>query len=415
MASRKRGSVQQRGKSISVVIDEGEQPWRRCPTPRCTGSLFTDKAGEMACERCSSPLEPPVMHRRREWHSGFKTKGEANKALVAMLGEADKGIHVEPSTLTVRSYVETQWIRSLETSNLRESTVEMYRRSVKSYILPHLGQLRLRDVTPARVAAWLETLKAAGIGDRTIEVAGITAGKLFKSAFDRELISRNPTDNAAVREARPHPKAQKPTVWSAEETRRFLDSQRDDRLFALWRLAVTTGMRRGELAALRWSDLDLEAGALRVSHTFAVVGYRVVESEPKTEKGWRTIGLDSATVTALKAHRTRQAEEMLAIGRRADRDGYVFTANPQGDAFHPQRLTQLLQSKAKAASLPPIHLHCLRHGHATAALEAGVPMKVVSERLGHSSISITADIYSHVTAAVDQAAAAQVAAAIDGA
>ena len=412
-ASRKRGSVQVRGRSISVVIDLGEAPWRKCPKPGCAGSVFTDKTGPMACERCSQPLEAPVLHRRREWHSGYKTKGEANKALVAMLGEADKGIHVEPSTLTVRSYVETQWLRSLETSNLRESTVEMYRRSVRSYVLPHLGALKLRDVTPARVAAWLETLKAAGIGDRTIEVAAITAGKLFRSAFDRELISRNPCDNAAVREARPHPKAKAPTVWSTEETKRFLDSQAGDRLFALWRVAATTGLRRGELAALRWSDLDLNAGSLRVSHTLAVVGYKVAESEPKTEKSRRTVGLDSATVSALKAHRTRQAEEMFAIGRRPGKDGYVFTANPQGDAFHPQRFTQILEAKAKAAGLPPIHLHCLRHGHATHALEAGVPMKVVQERLGHSSIAITSDIYSHVLAATDQAAAAQVAAVLD--
>jgi integrase len=368
----------------------------------------------MKCERCGEPLEAPIPQRRREWHSGFKTKGEANKVLSALLGEIDKGIHVAPSTLTVREFAETQWLRSLETSNLRESTCEMYRRSVRSYVLPHLGTLKLRDVSPARVAAWLETLKAAGVGERTTEVAGITAGKLFKSAFDRELISRNPCDNAAVREARPHPTAKAPTVWSPEETRRFLDSQREDRLFALWRLAVTTGLRRGEISALRWSDVDLDAGALRVSHTFAVVGYRVVESEPKTEKSRRTIGLDPATVAALKAHRVAQAEEMLAIGRRPAKDGYVFTANPEGEPYHPQRFTQLLQSRAKTVGLPPIHLHCLRHGHATHALEAGVAMKVVSERLGHSSIAITADTYSHVTAAIDQAAAVQVAAAIDG-
>jgi integrase len=414
MASRKRGSVRVRGSSISVVLDLGEHPWRKCPTPKCIGSVFTASTKELACERCGELLERPVLQRRREWHSGYRTKGEANKALTAMLGDVDRGVHVEPSALTVREFAEGTWIRSLESGNLRESTVEMYRRSMTHYVLPHLGPFKLRDVTPARLAAWLESLKSAGTGDRTVEIAGITAHKLLKSALDRELIHRNPADNAAVREARPKAKAKIPTVWTMEQTHAFLESQREDRLFALWRLATNTGLRRGELAALRWSDLDLDGASLRVSHTFSVVGYRVVESEPKTEKSRRTIGLDPATVTALKTHQTRQSKEMLAIGRGRSDDGYVFTSNPQGEPFHPQRLIQMLTAKAKAAGLPIVKLHDLRHGHATHAREAGVDMKMISDRLGHSSTSITADIYSHVTPAADKAAAAQVAAAIDG-
>ena len=137
-------------------------------------------------------------------------------------------------------------------------------------------------------------------------------------------------DKPELREALPKVDKSEPTVWTTEQTRAFLDSQADDRLFALWRLAVMTGLRRGELASLRWSDLDLEAGSLRVSHTFAVIGYRVVESEPKTEKSRRTIGLDPVTVSALKAHRERQSEEMLAVGSRPAEDAYVFTASPEG-------------------------------------------------------------------------------------
>jgi integrase len=262
------------------------------------------------------------------------------------------------------------------------------------------------------LASWLEGLKAAGVGDRTVEVAGITAHKLLKSALDRELIARNPADNSAVRSARPKAKASTPNIWTAEQTYAFLDAQRNDRLFALWRVATMTGLRRGELAGLQWSDVDLDAGTLRVTRTRVVVGYEVLDSTPKTLSGNRVISLDGETVAALRRHWANQAAERLATDLWEGSD-YLF-CDEIGRPYHPQRFTQMLAAKAKAAGLPPVKIHALRHGHATAGLEAGVPLKVMSERLGHSSIQITADVYSHVSTAVDQAAADTIAAAIDG-
>ena len=413
MPSRKRGSVVVRGKSISVVLDLGEQPWRKCPTPRCPGSVFTATRTAMICERCGEPLADPVPNRRRAWHSGFKTKAEANRKLTELLGATDSGTFVEPSILTVRQFAEDHWVPSLRASDLRESTVASYVRSLRTYVLPRLGGVRLRDVSPARLAAWLDQLKADGAGDRTVEIAGVTAHKLFKAAMDRELISRNPADNPAVRAARPKAKAKIPAIWSAEETRRFLEDQSADRLFALWRLAAMSGLRRGELCGLRWADVDLDAGTLRVSTTRVVVDYKVVESGPKTARSARTIGLDPATVGALRAHRAQQAAERLAAGELWAGDDHVFV-DELGRPYHPQRLTQMFATRARAAGLPVIKLHALRHGHATHGIEAGVDLKIMSERLGHSSYSITADIYSHVTPAVDAAAAAKVAAAVDG-
>jgi integrase len=288
----------------------------------------------------------------------------------------------------------------------------MYERSARRYLLPHLGGHQLRNVRPVQLTAWLSALRAEGIGDRTVEIAGVTAHKLLKAALDLELISRNPADNSAVRSARPRASAPEQVIWTTEQTRQFLDSQRDDRLSALWRLAAMTGLRRGELAGLSWTDIDLETGTLRVSSTRVVVDYKVVLSEPKTEGSRRTIALDPATVAALRSHRNRQREEQLSFGIRWDPAGLVFTRE-NGEAYHPQRFTQMLVAKAKATGLPPIKLHALRHGHATTALEAGVPLKVVSDRLGHSSIAITADTYSHVSVEVDRAAAEQIAAAVD--
>ena len=189
--------------------------------------------------------------------------------------------------------------------------------------------------------------------------------------------------------------------------------QRDGRLFALWRLAATTSLRRGELAGLRWRDVDLDTGEIHVRETAVVVGYTVIQSTPKTDKSRHTVGRDEGTVATLRSLRARRSEEMLSHGRRRGDATHLFTRE-DGEPLHPQRLTTMLASRAAKAGLPVVRLHALRHGHATAALEAGVPMKVVSDRLGHSSIAITADVYFHVAAATDRAAAAQIAATIDG-
>jgi integrase len=353
-------------------------------------------------------------HRRREWHGGFRTKLAAERARTELLASVDAGAHLKPSDLTVREYVVGTWLPGLRAGSLRPSTVEMYARSARCYLLPSLGRVKLHDLDPLRLKGWLDALRTQGVGARTVQVAYSTAHRALRSALDLELIPRNPADNAEVRAAKPPLHSIPPTIWTVEETHLFLDSQRDDRLFALWRTAAMTGLRRGELAGLRWQAVDLDAGEIHVAETAVVVGYKVVQSTPKTAAGRRAVSIDEATVAALRALRARQTEEMFAFGRRRDNLTHLFTAE-NGEPLHPQRMTTLLASRAKKAGLPVVRFHALRHGHATAALEAGVPLKVVSDRLGHSSIVVTADIYSHCTAATDRAAAAQIAATIDGA
>ncbi len=375
-----RGTVIRRGNTYSVVIDLGR-----------------DAEGK----------------RRRQWYSGFATSDAAEVKRTAELGKLDAGTFVKPSELTLSDFIVDSWLPDLAASDLRATTVAMYRRSAEQYLLPHLGQIPMQDLAPVRLKAWLNALKSAGVGARTVQIAYITAHKLLKAALDLELIPRNPAENKEVRKSAPRRKASAPIVWTAEQTRAFLESQQGDRLYPLWRLATTSGLRRGELAGLRWRDVDLEVGELHVRTTRVVVGYTVVENEPKTEESRRAVGLDPATIAALRQHRARQAEEMLGFGVQLTPDSHLFTLQ-DGTPYHPQRFTAMLAARARSAGLPVVKLHALRHGHATTGLEAGVPMKVMSERLGHSTYAITADIYSHVTAATDRAAAAQIAAAIDG-
>jgi integrase len=202
-------------------------------------------------------------------------------------------------------------------------------------------------------------------------------------------------------------------VWSPAQLRTFLTQVCADPLYGAWLLFATTGMRRGEVAGLRWADVDLDAGRASPRRPRVVVNYEVHVSEPKTAKGRRSLALDPATVAALREHRAHQAEQRLAVGPRWQDSGLVFTW-PDGRAIHPQRFSKWFEQHARAAGLPRIRLHDVRHSYATAALAAGIPAKVVSERLGHATIAITMDTYSHVLPGLDEFAAGTVARLILG-
>ncbi|MCU1492831.1 MAG: Tyrosine recombinase XerC-like [Acidimicrobiaceae bacterium] len=202
-------------------------------------------------------------------------------------------------------------------------------------------------------------------------------------------------------------------VWSPQQLGAFISSVSATRLAAMWVLFATTGVRRGEAAALTWRDADLDAGRLTIRRARVVVNHAVLDSTPKTEKSVRTIGLDPATVKALRSHKARQAAEHLAWDGDYRPTELVFTWE-DGRPLHPDLISRTFKRLAEMAKLPVITVHGLRHSYASAALEAGVAMKVVSDRLGHSGMSITADLYTHVRPEIDQQAADQVAALILG-
>jgi len=180
------------------------------------------------------------------------------------------------------------------------------------------------------------------------------------------------------------------------------------RLSMLYRLVAHTGLRRGEAVALRWSDVDLTAGSLTISNQHVDVGYQVVRREPKTKRGHRRIALDPGTLAYLAAHRRRQVERALAVGLPDAASGFVF-AREDGSPYHPDFVTKHFDVLVHRTQLPRIRLHDLRHTHATLGLAAGIPAKVMADRLGHSSVILTLDTYSHVTPAMDHAAASLIA------
>jgi integrase len=183
------------------------------------------------------------------------------------------------------------------------------------------------------------------------------------------------------------------TTWKAAELRVFLDEMRDHRLYAAFVVAATTGMRRGEVLGMRWRDLEFETRQLAIRQTLVSVNYELSFAEPKTARGRRTIALDAATIQLLARHRDNQVAEQLIVGRRLEHD-LVFT-KIDGQPIHPDYFSQLFDRTVARIGLPKIRLHDLRHTYATLSLAAGVPAKVISTRLGHSTVAFTQDVYIH--------------------
>jgi integrase len=203
------------------------------------------------------------------------------------------------------------------------------------------------------------------------------------------------------------------TTWTAEEIRTFLAHTADHRFHAAFMVLATTGMRRGEALGLRWEDLDLDGGRVSITQTVITVNHEVRVGSPKTAKGRRTVALDLGTVRALREHRQRQVAERLLMGTGFTDHGLVF-CRPDGGPLHPERFSRTFEHLSAKAGLPPIRLHDVRHSWATLALSAVVHPKVVQERLGHASIGVTLDVYSHLTEGMQGAAASLVAGLIAG-
>jgi integrase len=194
------------------------------------------------------------------------------------------------------------------------------------------------------------------------------------------------------------------TCWELADALKFLAAIREDRLYAMWLVFLTTGMRRGEVAGLRWKDVNVDAGRIAVRNQRTCVNHEVVTNDPKSPNSSATISIETEVVTALRQHRLAQKEERLLAGPGWEDTGYVFV-EPDGQPYHPQRITRIFRRVAAAAGVPDIRLHDLRHTCATLLIEAGIPLKVVQERLRHASFATTADLYAHISETMQQEAA----------
>lgn len=367
-----KGTVIKRGKKWSVVIDAGR-----------------DAGGK----------------RIRKWHSGYSTKREAEEARIEILSRLSRGVYVAPNRITVAEWL-TQWLEGRQ--NLAETTLDGYRRDVARAI-EGVGSYRLRDLTTATLSAFYKSLSET-LAPATVKNTHAVIHKACVDAVRQGVLARNPGDHVEL------PKQETPETetWTADELGRFLTHAEPHRLYAAMVIMCSTGMRRSEVLGARWQNLNLETGRLAVVDTLVPVkGKPMLRiGETKTRRSRRVIALDTRTVSVLREHRARQnAERLRAGGAWADLD-LVFT-NELGEMINPATFTRLVKKLAIEAGVPPLTPHAAaRHTWATLALGSGVHPRVVQERLGHSTVALTLDRYSHVIEGMDRDAAETVAALI---
>jgi len=395
----------ERGGSWEYIVDVGLAAAQRCQS--CNRRFWVERRPKDHCPVCGGALTE-TEERRRQTRAGFATKKDCLAAMNKTLVSVAEQTHVVPTKLSVKEFLVRQWLPAIK-ATVRPTTYRSYEQHVNAHIVPHIGTVKLQQLSGAQVNALYAKLAkdgkrdgVTGLSARTVHHVHTCLHKALKDAVRWGYLMRNPLDAADPPKTNGTSKEMK--TWNAEQLSAFLVSVKDERLFPLWRLLAMTGMRRGEACGLRWDDVDLEHGRLAVRRGLIPHEGRLITSEPKTARGRRVIALDAETVEALKQQAARQlADEELWREAWTD-SGYVFTKE-NGESLHPQTVSRSFEQALVEAKLPRIRLHDLRHTHATLALAAGIHPKVVSERLGHSTVSITLDTYSHAIPALQEEAA----------
>ena len=404
------GHVRKRGKaSWEYIADIGLHAAERCQT--CGRRFWVERRPRRICPKCGGRLIE-TEERRRQTKAGFATSKEAQAAMNKILVAIDEKTYVPPAKLTLREYLKSEWLPAIE-ATVRPSTYRSYKQHVECHVCPHLGSVQLQKLSGSQINALYAKLALSGKKDGKSGLAPLSIRhvhavlhRALKDAVRWERLSRSPIEAADPPSIRGDGTRELKT-WSAEQLKAFLESTQGERLSPLWHLLAMTGMRRGEVLGLRWEDVDLEAGRLSVRRALIPNGATVVVSEPKTARGRRSVALDPETVEVLKSQAARQLEDQATAKSWTD-SGLVFTKE-NGEAWHPEVVSRFFRQAVKRSRLPRIRLHDLRHTHATLALRAGIHPKVVSERLGHATISITLDTYSHAIPAMQEEAAARIA------
>jgi integrase len=314
--------------------------------------------------------------------------------------------------ITLAEWVEQLWLPVIRTQ-VKASTFDSYQRILDLHVLPRLGALPLTELTPRVITLmYVELLengprngRSPGLSPKTIGNVHIVVHKLLADAVDDDLLVVNPADRAK-RPRTGHASGPELRFWEPAELAAFLEHVRGTPLEALWHLASMTGMRRGELLGLRWADIDFERARLSVRRNLVSVAYRLVETTPKNHQA-RVVDLDAGTVAVLERHR-RAHQLARAGGNDKVANDRVFT-RASGAPLHPDFVSQSFARAIRGAGMRRIRLHDLRHTHATLALRAGIPTKIVSERLGHATPEFTMRMYQHALPGMQAEAAAKIA------
>jgi integrase len=319
------------------------------------------------------------------------SKKNAQAKLREVLSAVDNGSYVDKSQETVTQFAD-RWMHTYVATNCTLRTAKGYQGNVDRYILPAIGRVAVQNLTTGQIQSIYAAMLARGLSRTTVLHVHRVLKQILGYAVKCGVISKNAADGAT-----PPKRAKKQSaMWDVPTIHQFLEGSQDSRYGPIFKFALTTGMRRSEICGLKWDAVDLFNGSLDVAATLQQIrGHGLVTGEPKTERSRRTIKLAPETVELLREVDGEQIWAREKAGPLWKNTGYVFT-QADGSPVLPDTLTQEFRFLVKALELPPLNLHGLRHAFATLGLVGGMAPKTVSEHLGHSSIVITLDLYSHV-------------------
>ncbi|MCC2612622.1 site-specific integrase [Neorhizobium petrolearium] len=351
--------------------------------------------------------DPATGKRRRKWHAFHGTKRQAQVECARLISELKGGVYIEPDKTTVAVFL-NRWLEHVKPTVSRK-THERYTELCVKALAPLLGDVTLSKLKTERIDAALSKALTTGRHDGKGGLSPTTVRHMrrvlvmaLNQAVTWELLAKNP---AAVSKA-PKQERKPMLAYDAPQTAMLLQAIDGKRLHIPVLLAVMCGLRRGEIAALRWKHIDWAGARVSIIESAEQTSEGVHYKEPKSGRS-RVVDLSPSVVAALKAHRARQAEGLLALGIRSTDDTFIVSDH-EGTPLKPRMLTDGWLRLLDRLDLPKIRFHDLRHTHATQLLSAGVHPKIASERLGHSTIGITLDLYSHVMPGMQANAAAQI-------
>ena len=378
----------------------GRQLGARCPQLRRTGH----GAWWIRIDAGTAPTG-----RRRQVRLGpFRTAAEANRAGETERERLRRGGEI--TTVTVDEYLHA-WLEAA--ADLRDSTRHGYRGHIDGYLVPHLGRLRLDKLRPEHIERMVaDIIRSHATENRRISATTLhriraTLRSALSDAAKRRLIPDNPARLVRL----PSPERHAVEPWHGEELGSFLDAIAHDRYAPLYELTALAGLRRGEVCGLRWDDVDLVNAVLIIRETRGQVGYRVIEGRTKTRTSERVVDLDSTLVELLAWLKERHERESERYGDGYNPRGHVFVRE-DGQPVHPEFVSRHLDRLIARVGVRRITFHTLRHCSASLQINAGVPLTIVSKRLGHSSTAITSDIYGHLFRGAGRDAAERAAAMV---
>lgn len=342
-----------------------------------------------------------VTGKRNRHYQTARTRKEAEAIKRTMIADLEEGSVVKTSAMRLDTWM-NKWLEEY-LPNIEESTRVGYKEKIDGYINPKLGKYPLNALKPDQVQKWVNDLRKQDLSPKTIRNAYNNLNAALKKAVILRMITHNPCEGVELPKL-VHYESQ---VYDADKIKEALEIAQGTDIYLLILLAASVGLRRGELAALKWEHVDFKAKMLHIRENLVRGDKKCVTKSPKTKAGTRDVSIGDEVIAALSNARMEYYRDKAELGKAFHDEGYIIRKK-DGSPYHPDSITQKWERFTAKNGLPPVRLHDLRHSNATALIQAGVSPKVVQQRLGHSDINITLNTYTHVLPEMDQEAASTI-------